>query len=554
MSDIDKSSSATQAELDALDAAERSIDRAFSTGKADRSAITRRAQEDANKAVEMVGIAIESDEQASEAARLTVIASGMGNRAQANKARQNEREARAKAKADHRAATESAKQAYDAIRFSDPTKLGFLRVVEVYFIIHIALTLLGLILTSRDTIVYSSSTIADWIMVVLESVALYFIVNRFKVGIPFAVGMSVVGFVLNIIEAFATGETSLFSAIMRSSFYILPILYFSRSKRVRAVLVNDLSHDKGALDDDDFVIDRRGWPFYRNLIIYFFVFSVLGHWMEATFCQLIRLGLVEGDFDPSNTMLWRDWFYPFPMHGSAVVLIALILYPIFTWLKKKYSSKLAPYVISYLINTLTCTSIEFIGGLLFNADHQNWDYSNLPFNFMGQVCLQNALLFGVASSIIAWWVYPLLERMIARVRPSVMNIICIVVTIVGGLLFSLYIIAPPQGVDMGEASSAEYKREAEAERVTLVLDAGNVSDSIETLERVVKDSTHLPKEDRNEVLERIMEVKPVISSVKEQLEGAEYISEDTVKKIDEETYVSTEFKDRASEDEEESDS
>lgn len=55
-------------------------------------------------------------------------------------------------------------------------------------------------------------------------------------------------------------------------------------------------------------------------------------------CQPIIAGLVEGDYDPSNTMLWRDWLYPFPMEGAPVVLIAVALYPLYDWLKRKYGA------------------------------------------------------------------------------------------------------------------------------------------------------------------------------------------------------------------------
>ena len=89
--------------------AERAVDRAFNTGKADRARITRQAQLDAAEAVTMVGIAMESDEEADEAARLSVIADNMGNRKKAKDARDKAREAQLKAVENHRAATKSAK-------------------------------------------------------------------------------------------------------------------------------------------------------------------------------------------------------------------------------------------------------------------------------------------------------------------------------------------------------------------------------------------------------------------------------------------------------------
>ena len=143
-----------EAKLKALDDAENAIDRAYSTGKAERAKITQAAQLDAAEAVAMVGIAMEADVEADEAMRISVIAERSGDREKAKAARQKERAARKKAKAEHKAATKSAKQAYDAIKFSAPNKMGFMRVVQIAFAIHIASVLVWLVLTSRDAMVY----------------------------------------------------------------------------------------------------------------------------------------------------------------------------------------------------------------------------------------------------------------------------------------------------------------------------------------------------------------------------------------------------------------
>ena len=62
------------ARLKALEDAEGAIDRAYSTGRAERASITQAAQLDAAEAVAMAGIAMEADLEADEAARITVIA------------------------------------------------------------------------------------------------------------------------------------------------------------------------------------------------------------------------------------------------------------------------------------------------------------------------------------------------------------------------------------------------------------------------------------------------------------------------------------------------
>lgn len=431
-------------QLAALEEAERAIDKAFSSGKADRAAITQAAQTQAAKAVEAAGVAMDSDEAADEAMRLRIIAENLGDRDRVRQARKNEKQARAQAKADHRAATRSARQAWDAVRFSAPNRMGFLRAVQVIFALHVAIVLIFLVLTSRDAMIYDVTTIMDWIMVILEAIAFWMFINRYKIARPFVIGMAIFGLVVPAIVDITAGTFNPFVLSLNGVFYLFLILYFALSRRVKATLVNDITKQAGDYDKESFEIQRRGWPFIRNLAIYFVVFSVVGHWMEMGLCQFIIMGLVEGEYDPTNTMLWRDWLYPFPMEGAAVVIIALVLYPLLQWMKKKISNPILPYVLSFFANALTCSIIEFSMGLLVNADLQLWDYTNNFGNIMGQVCLQNTLAFGVAASIIAWFVYPLLERWIARVPYDIMNIVFIVVMAFGAIIWALYIIDPPE--------------------------------------------------------------------------------------------------------------
>jgi uncharacterized membrane protein len=187
---------------------------------------------------------------------------------------------------------------------------------------------------------------------------------------------------------------------------------------------------------------RWSWPFVRNLVMYFCVFSFLGHWMEVTFCLAIKAGLVGGEYDPSNTMLWRDWFYPFPMHGMAVVLIGVLLYPLWRFLVRK-TNVVVGSLFSFVINGIMCGLIEFTFGLLWNADLQNWDYTNMPFNIMGQVCLQNVIGFAFAASIIAWMVYPWLERTLAKLPGAAVNIASVVVLMAFLVAQTLYLVEPP---------------------------------------------------------------------------------------------------------------
>ena len=57
------------------------------------------------------------------------------------------------------------------------------------------------------------------------------------------------------------------------------------------------------------------------------------------------------------------------------------------------------------------TAVELITGLLANRDYSVWDYRQMPFQFMGQICLGYSLLW-VPLSLGAVTLYRILDRII----------------------------------------------------------------------------------------------------------------------------------------------
>ena len=170
----------------------------------------------------------------------------------------------------------------------------------------------------------------------------------------------------------------------------------------------------------------RTWEFWRDLLVYFIVFSMVGHWAEMLFCQLIVAGVFMGGYDPTNAMLWSQWLFPFTAEGAAAVAIVVILHPVARWLLKKTGGRVALAVaLSFLFNTLVCTGIDFATGMIANRDFQLWDYRDMPFNFMGQVCLQNSMVYSIAATLIVWVVYPLMDKLMRRAPRGVVNAISI---------------------------------------------------------------------------------------------------------------------------------
>lgn len=93
-------------------------------------------------------------------------------------------------------------------------------------------------------------------------------------------------------------------------------------------------------------------------------------------------------------LLWRGYSHSsmFLLGGLCFVLLGLI--------NKKYSRE-TPLTAQMLIGTFIMTVMEFIFGCIFNLWlHQNvWNYSNLPLNFMGQICIPYTFLWFLLSPV-----------------------------------------------------------------------------------------------------------------------------------------------------------
>ena len=79
--------------------------------------------------------------------------------------------------------------------------------------------------------------------------------------------------------------------------------------------------------------------------------------------------------------------------GLCFVLIGLI---------NEFLSWSTPLWLQSIIATITVTTVEYVSGLILNLwlDLHIWDYSNLPFNIHGQICLYFSLTW-LALSIVA---------------------------------------------------------------------------------------------------------------------------------------------------------
>ena len=134
-----------------------------------------------------------------------------------------------------------------------------------------------------------------------------------------------------------------------------------------------------------------------DLFLYFIFYSFLGWVMETCYCSICERRLVP-----------RGFLYgPIcPIYGAGVLLMILF----FTPLKQNL-------LLFYVVAVVVMSSWEyFVAWLLETTTHvKYWDYSHFRFNLKGRICLWVALVWGVLSYLVIFYIHPPVEELFAMV-------------------------------------------------------------------------------------------------------------------------------------------
>ena len=325
------------------------------------------------------------------------------------------------------------------------SELGFIRVIQVCFLLNVCISLALCSMMASSSFTFSFSQVLDFLNLVLDGVGFYLIFLRSKAARFWIMGLSAFNIVAGVLYSLISGEFNAATQLALSAWDIFLLLYFGLAKRPREALTKsfDASYRKRMQVEAWDIWKPRTWEFWRNMIVYFCLFSIVGHWMEAGLCLFIKWGIVPGIYDP-NSGIWRDYLSPFPVYGVGMVACGLLLYPIKTKLQDKLGGVWKPLLASFVINTLVCSAIELILGLTSNMPvdgvYPLWDYSTMPFNFMGQICLQNSTAFGVVATLMTWAVWPALQRLSAKTPNDVRKAFFVAVVVFYAFVCCLYLL------------------------------------------------------------------------------------------------------------------
>lgn len=146
---------------------------------------------------------------------------------------------------------------------------------------------------------------------------------------------------------------------------------------------------------------------FYSIAIYFFVYGFLGWCTEVAFAackehHFVNRGFLNGPFCP--------------IYGFGVSLVIIFLTP--------YRSNL---ILLYITSIILVTLLEGITGWAMDKIFHNkwWDYSNMPLNIGGYVCLPFSLVWGIACIAIMNLIHPLIHHVLA-LMPRTLGIVLIV--------------------------------------------------------------------------------------------------------------------------------
>ena len=153
------------------------------------------------------------------------------------------------------------------------------------------------------------------------------------------------------------------------------------------VLVNSIS---GGFSPEMREITEQSRKDFFYYVWLFFLMAVFG-WLWEGFLYLFK-----DDMYVNRGFLTGPWL---PIYGMGAVMLELLFH---RWRNRP--------IMIFVSSMLICTVLEYLTGwyLELTWEVKWWDYSEMPWNLHGRICILSSLLFGAGGMLLVWVVSPLL--------------------------------------------------------------------------------------------------------------------------------------------------
>lgn len=178
-----------------------------------------------------------------------------------------------------------------------------------------------------------------------------------------------------------------------------------------------------------------------SLILIFFILSFIGWLWE------VSLHLVGDGIFVNRGVLHGPWL---PIYGFGSILILTLLY--------RFRSK--PYLL-FFMTVILCGIVEYSTSYYLEVTNgmKWWDYTGYFLNINGRVCAEGLLVFGIGGMFVVYFVAPLLDNYIKKIKTEYVIYFCIILCSIYliDLVISYY--KPNTGVGITDYKSMNNNKE-----------------------------------------------------------------------------------------------
>lgn len=139
-----------------------------------------------------------------------------------------------------------------------------------------------------------------------------------------------------------------------------------------------------------------------RILAYFIIYSISGYIIETIF------GIItKGTWESRQSFLYGPFCAIYGL--GAVVMIIFLQY------FKKNNNTL--FWGGFLIGSITEYVVSFIGEMVFNTIW--WDYSNMPLNLNGRICVFFSIFWGLLAIYLMTYVNPKIDKLIDLIKQKI---------------------------------------------------------------------------------------------------------------------------------------
>ena len=213
-------------------------------------------------------------------------------------------------------------------------------------------------------------------------------------------------------------------------------------------------------DKEDIVENKKksfkifGYSLWR-IFAYFIIYSVIGFIIETLY------GIVESGVIESRKSFLYGPFCAIYGLGAIIMILGLNYFK-----KNKYYVFIGGFLLGSIVEYL----ISFFGELIYKVKW--WDYTTMPININGRVCIYFSILWGVLALILIKYINPRVDKVLDKIKENkkvstkVLKIILIIMIvflafdfIISGYAMNMFILRKVHDYNLDVPNKEEYDKQ-----------------------------------------------------------------------------------------------